>query len=240
MKKNVLCVIPARAGSKGLAGKNLMLLNGRPLISYVIETACKVQAIDKVVVSTDSEDIAKAAISRGAEAPFLRPAGIAQDYTPLFPVLIHAIKYYDSLNWPAHIIISLQPTSPLTAPEDIDRGIKMILETNCDSVSSVCKIEQFHPFRALRLTDDNKVFPLTEYTSEKAANRQDRPAAFGHNGAFYIRKREVLEQWSGSDFAFGKDPRAVIMDKVRSINIDTILEFKLAEVILKERLHEKH
>lgn len=235
LKKNILCVIPARSGSKGLPNKNLHILSGKPLIYYVINTALKCKLIDKTIVSTDSKKIADVAESYGADVPFLRPNELAQDSTPLFPVLLHAMHYFDALGWRADIIISFQPTSPFTRSEDLEKGIKKMLETDCDSVASVCKIEQYHPFRALKLVDD-KTFPLTEYTTEKFVNRQDRPPAYAHNGAFYIRKRQLLEKWDGSNFALGEDTRAVVMDSIHSINIDSILDLKLAELILKENL----
>jgi CMP-N,N'-diacetyllegionaminic acid synthase len=237
MKKNVLCVIPARGGSKGLPQKNLRPLAGKPLIAHVITTALQSKLIDKVCMSTDSEEIASVARSFGADVPFLRPAEIAQDSTPLFPVLLHAMKFYDAKSWRADIIISFQPTTPLTSVGDIDAGISKIIETGCDSVSSVCLIEHFHPFRALKL-DGDKVYPLTEYTTEKTANRQDRPKAYGHNGAFYIRRREILEAWTGQDWALGKDVRAIVMSRTHSVNIDSILDFKFAEMILSEGLLE--
>lgn len=235
IKKNILCVIPARKGSKGLRGKNLQNLCGKPLIYYVINTAKRSSLIDRVIVSTDSEEIALVAKSFGAEVPFLRPVEIAQDSTPLPPVLIHAMKYFDSQNWRPDILISFQPTSPLTRLKDLENGVKKMLDENCDSVSSVCKIEHYHPFRALKLIGD-KVYPLTEYTTEEFANRQDRPVTYGHNGAFYIKSREILENWNGRDFCFGKDSRAIVVDSLYSVNIDTLLDLKVAETILKENL----
>lgn len=236
MRKNVLCVIPARGGSKGLPNKNILPLNGKPLISYVIMAALNASLIDKVIVSTDSEDIANVARKYGAEIPFMRPKELAQDSTTLFPVLIHAMNFFDAQNWKADIIISLQPTSPLTSPELLNTGIRKILDTGCDSVSSVYEIVKNHPFRALKL-DEDKIYPLTEYTTEIFPNRQDRPKAFAHNGAFYIRTREVLEKWDGAGWALGQEQRAVVMDQVQSVNIDSIVDFKLAEVILKENIH---
>lgn len=235
MKKNVLCVIPARIGSKGVPRKNLRDLNGKPLVYYAINAAKNCPLIDHVVVSTESEEVAAVAKSFGVEIPFLRPDELAQDSTPLFPVLLHALHYFDALGWRADIVISFQPTSPFTRSEDLEKGIKKMLDTDCDSVASVCRIEQYHPFRALKLVDD-KTFPLTEYTTEKFVNRQDRPSAYAHNGAFYIRKRELLERWDGSNFALGEDTRAVVMDSIHSINIDSILDLKLAELILRENL----
>ncbi|MBF0328464.1 MAG: acylneuraminate cytidylyltransferase family protein [Nitrospirae bacterium] len=235
MKKKVLCVIPARGGSKGLPSKNTRLLNGKPLVSYVIATALQSSLIDKTIVSTDNEEIASVAVSCGAEVPFLRPAELAQDSSTLFPVLIHAMQFFDVSGWHADIVISFQPTSPLTPLADLDNGISKIIETGCDSVASVCEIDRNHPFRALKVEGD-KIYPLTEYTNEKHANRQDRPLCYSHNGAFYIRTREVLEKWTGTGFALGEDQRAVIMDRVAAVNIDGLLDFKLAEIILKEKL----
>ena len=145
------------------------------------------------------------------------------------------MKILDGRDWRADVIISFQPTSPLTTLESLDSGVRKILEGGCDSVSSVCEIEKNHPCRALKLEGD-RVYPLTEYTTEEFPNRQDRPQAFAHNGAFYIRTRQVLENWEGSGWALGEKQCAVVMKPVHSVNIDSILDFKLAEIILRENI----
>ncbi|MBZ0156309.1 MAG: acylneuraminate cytidylyltransferase family protein [Alphaproteobacteria bacterium] len=216
---NILCVIPARAGSKGVKNKNLREVAGRPLISYIIESAKRAETLGRVIVSTESEAIAEAARKWGAETPFMRPFELARDHISLIPVAQHALHSMDALGWRADAVVSLQPTSPLTSPEDIDRAVGLFRESGCDSVVSVERIEKHHPFRAYAIERDT-LLPFTEYTSEKYLQRQDRPPAYGFTGALYVRKRELLENWSGKDFCLGQDVRGVVIDRSRSLNID--------------------
>lgn len=230
----VLAVIPARGGSKGIPRKNIKMLAGKPLIAYIIEAALKAKTQDKVIVSTEDEELAAIAREYDAEVPFLRPKELARDEVSLIPVVKHAMEYLDNQGWRAEIVVSLQPTSPLTEPHDIDNAVNKMLETNCDSVVSVERIEKHHPFRAMKLKGD-RLFPLTEYTSEKYLQKQDRPSAYGFNGAIYVRKKELLEKWSGEDFALGDDARAIIMDSGKSVDINNPLDFLIAEAILKNK-----
>lgn len=216
---NILCVIPARAGSKGVKNKNLRNVAGRPLISYIIESAKRAKTLDRVIVSTESEAIAEAARAWGAETPFVRPPDLAQDHVSLIPVAQHALQAMDTVGWRADAVVSLQPTSPLTSPDDIDRAVGLFSGSGCDAVVSVERIEKHHPFRAYAIEGD-ALLPLTEHTSEKYLQRQDRPPAYGFTGAVYVRKRELLEAWSGKDFCLGRDVRGVVIDRSRSLNID--------------------
>jgi CMP-N-acetylneuraminic acid synthetase len=231
---NLLCVIPARAGSKGVKNKNLREVAGKPLIGYIVESALKTKSPMRVIVSTESEKIAEIAKKYGAEVPFLRPPELAEDHISLIPVAQHALKTMDTLGFRTDAVVSLQPTSPLTSTDDIDNAVKLFMESECDSVVSVERIDKHHPFRAYKIAN-NKLLPLTEYTSEKYLQRQDRPPAYGFTGAIYVRKRELLENWSGKDFCLGSDVRSVLIEKSRSINIDSDADLGYFEYLMSRK-----
>ncbi len=239
MKKEnlkVLAVIPARGGSKGLPGKNLKLLNGKPLVSYMIRAALGCELVDKVVCSTEDEKIAEVAKGCGAEVPFLRPAEYATDSSPLNPALIHAMNFYDEQDWRVDLILSLQPTSPLITSNIIDSAVRVYLEAKCDSVAGVTIISHGHPYRAKKLVDEKRLIDFCpEFNGDRVINRQERPPAYAYNGAIYLRTRELLENWTGKDAGLGQDCRAIIVEPEKSINIDSEFDFKLAELIMKDR-----
>jgi len=229
----VLGVVPARGGSKGVPRKNLKMLAGKPLIVYILEVALQTKTLDRVVVSTEDEEVAAVARKYGAGVPFLRPKELARDEVSLIPVVKHAMEYLDKQDWRADIVVSLQPTSPLTEPGDIENAVNKMIKTGCDSVVSVGKIEQHHPYQAMKLEED-KLIPLYK-EGQRFLQRQDLPPLYGFNGAIYVRKRELLENWGGEDFALGKDTRAITMDKEKSIDINSSLDFLIAETILKDK-----
>lgn len=241
VKSKILAVIPARGGSKGVPGKNLRRVLDQPLIYYMIKYAQASKYISKIVVSTDDEKIAAVARSLGAEVPFLRPSELAQDTSPLNPALKHAMAYYDSIGWRCDAVISLQPTSPLITPEIIDSVIGLFFETGCDSAVTVSEIKHGHPYRAKKLRSDGSLENFcTEFDGEKFFNRQERPLAYAYNGAIYLRMRALVENWDGKDMGMGKDCRGFVIGHENAVNIDDEFDFKLAEILLKERFHENN
>lgn len=217
---NVLLVIPARAGSKGIPGKNLQPIAGKPLISYAVTNAREATRVDRVIVSTEDARIAEVARKYGAETPFERPADLATDEVSLIPVVAHAASAMERLGWRAEIVVSVQPTAPLLKCATIDAGIRMIIDTGCDSVVSVRQIEHNHPYRAQRLESDGRMIPLFP-EGERFLQRQDLPDLYAFSGGLYVRRRQLLEDWSGRDFCLGSDRRAVVVDQRESLNVDT-------------------
>jgi|CXWL01.1.fsa_nt_gi CMP-N-acetylneuraminic acid synthetase len=230
----VLAVISARAGSKGVKLKNLRMVGGKPLMAYIIEAGLAASRIDRLIVSTESEAIADVARSWGADVPFLRPPELAQDHISLIPVADHAMRWCDEQGWTPDVVVSIQPTSPLLEARDIDRAIMMLEETGCDSVVGVTEILQHHPFRAMSFAQ-GRLSPFTEYTSERYLQKQDRPTAHGFTGGLYVRRRQVLEQWSGKDFALGRDVRGVFIEPERAVNIDHEVDLVFFEALLRYR-----
>ena len=231
---NVLGIIPARGGSKGIRHKNLRMVGGKPLLAYSIEAAKGAGRLDRVIVSTEDDGIAEAAKRFGAEVPFLRPAELAGDHISLIPVVQHALASLDRLGWRADIVVNLQPTCPLLLADDIDLAVNLIERTGCDSVVAVTEIQHHHPFRAMKVEGD-RLLPLTEYTTERYLQKQDRPPAYGFVGGLYARRRELLERWSGADFALGADIRAVLVEPKRAVNIDHELDLLLFEALMAQR-----
>jgi CMP-N,N'-diacetyllegionaminic acid synthase len=225
-----IAIIPARGGSKGLPGKNIRLLGGKPLIAYTIEAALAAHSIQRTLVSTDSVDIAQVARQYGAEVPFLRPTELARDDTPTLPVMQHVIKQLETQEGVnPEVIILLQATSPLRGAEDIDRAVIMLKQTQADSVVSLCAAEH-HPAWIKRV-EDGRVFPFLENAPEYT-RRQDLPPVYRFNGAIYVTRRRILLE---ENRILGRDTRALIMDAESSLDIDSLLDLKLAELVVQER-----
>lgn len=227
---NILVIIPARGGSKGIPKKNIQPLNGKPLIAYSIEAALRSSRIERVVVSTDSEEIAQISLQFGAEVPFLRPAELSLDETPTLPVLQHLISQLKALeNYEPDLIVLLQPTSPLRQTQDIENGIDLLIQSGADSVVGLCLAEH-SPYWMQQLEGD-RVVPFCK-NSPEYSRRQDAPPVYRINGALYVTSPRVLQE---ENEILGKDTRGLIMDAESSIDIDTALDFKIASLILKER-----
>ena len=231
---NVLAVIPARGGSKSIPRKNLAEVGGRPLISYVIEAARNAGRVDRVVVSTEDDEIARVARDWGAEVPFRRPDELATDDVSIIPVVRHAMQEMDQIGFRSDAVISLQPTSPFLEGEDIDRTVLKLEETRADSVVSVQPIAHEHPFWVKGLEGD-RVVPFNEYTNESYLQRQDLPPAYIFDGGIFARTRSLLEGWSGRDFCLGPDVRAIVLGGWKSVHVDDELHLELVRVMMKRK-----
>lgn len=227
----VLGVITARGGSKGLPGKNLKLLAGKPLIAYSIETARLSAAFDRVILSTDDQAIADTARALGCEVPFMRPADLARDDTPHLPVMEHAVKWLrDRESYDCDAVMILQPTSPLRTAGDIRAAIDLLDATGADSVVSVSAMPSHcHPMRTLRV--DGRGF-ATLYTTgqpvrHRPLRRQDMPAAWTINEAIYLFRTRVLFEAEPS--LYGDRTAAYVMPAERGIAIDDPADWVAAE-----------
>src|SRR3989339_1726633 len=155
-KKNIIAIIPARAGSKGLPGKNIRLLLGKPLISWTIEHALSSKYIDKVIVSTDDRKIAEISRKCGAAVPFIRPAKLATDKAKGIDVILHAVRWFEKKRNKFDLIMLLQPTSPLRTAGDIEAAIELLFEKKAGAVVSVCETEH-HPLWSNILPKDGNM-----------------------------------------------------------------------------------
>jgi len=233
----ILAVVPARGGSKSVPRKNIRPLAGRPLIAYTIEAALATRHPLRVVVSTDDDEIAGVSRDLGAEVPFLRPAELAADATTDLPVFRHCLEWLgEHEGYRPDAVVHLRPTAPLRRPEHIDRGIDLLLQPPpVDSVRSVCLAPQ-HPLKMWRVSEGElRPFVPTEvFGVEEAYNqpRQVLPEAYVQNGSVDVVRTEViLERGSMT----GATIRALVMDEEDSVNIDSPLDWELAETLMSRR-----
>jgi len=227
----ILAVITARGGSKGIPGKNLVPVGGKPLIAWSIEVALRAPSVSRVIVSTDDEEIAQEARKWGAEVPFMRPRELAGDYSPHIPVVIHATKWMEShTGIRSDYIMLLQPTSPLRSSKDIENAIRIIMEKQGDSVISVCETSA-HPYLSKKLTGDGKIKDFIPCPEGYLA-RQRIPPVYMFNGAIYLVRRDVLME--RKTFQTEKT-YAYVMPPDRSLDIDTPWDLYLADLIFRDR-----
>lgn len=223
----ILYIIPARGGSKGLPGKNIKLLAGKPMIAYSILAAlnCKHKGI--VLVSTDDDAIAAVSKSLGAEVPFLRPKELSDDTASTTDVIVHAIDYYKSKNVYFDLIVVLQPTSPLRISDDIDAAIALLKEKNASAIVSVCENEH-HGLWSNSLPENGS---MKDFIREeiKGKNRQQLPKNYRLNGAIYVSKMDEFAKYKGF---IHEGTFAYIMPSNRSVDIDNEIDFKLAEILI--------
>jgi CMP-N,N'-diacetyllegionaminic acid synthase len=227
----VLGVVTARGGSKGLPGKNLKLLAGKPLIAHTIAAATASHAFDRLILSTDDEAIAEAGRALGCEVPFLRPAALAQDDTPHLPVIQHAVRWLaDHDGYHPDAVMILQPTSPLRTAGDIRASIDLLAASAADSVLSVSELPAHaHPLRALRVDDSGAavLFVTGEGVRHRINRRQDLPAAWVMNGAIYICRTRVL--FADPPSLYGDRVVVHRMPATRGLSIDDAHDWAEAE-----------
>lgn len=228
-EQRILALIPARGGSKGLPGKNIRDLHGKPLIAWSIEAAKQSNYIDRIIVSTDSMDIATIATKYGAEVPFMRPAELATDNSSGMDVCLHALQWFSDKNDNYDLLLILQPTSPLRTISDIDAAIETIGEKQAKAVVSVCETDH-HPWWSNELPQDGNMegFLRPEVLNK---NRQELPTYYRLNGAIYLIDTKVLKKTRSF---YGPETFAYVMPTERSIDIDTLLDFLVAEAYLAQ------
>jgi len=229
---NILAVITARGGSKGVPRKNIKRLAGKPLIYYTINAAQKSKLITECIVSTDDSEIAKISSELGANVPFLRPGELAQDATPTLPVIQHSVQFLEKEKVVKYdYIVILQPTSPFRLPEDIDNTIEKLITSGADSAVSLVEIEpRNHPIKAKQLDSQERVLPFCMEEPE-GIRRQDIPKAYKRSSAVYVMKRDLVMNHSK---LFGDHIVGHIVPKERYIDIDSELDWMLAEQMMKK------
>lgn len=226
MKKKILGIIPARAGSKGIKDKNIINLNGKPLIAHSIEVGLKSKYIDKVVVTTDGEEIAKVARKYGAEVPFLRPNDLALDTSKTIDAVIHCIDELKKLGEEYDYIVLLQPTQPLRQAWHIDEAIELIMNKNEDALVSVSKVKD-HPILMRTIDENGYAKNLLEGSSTQ--RRQDFQDFYKVNGAIYINK---INENLNNETSLNDNKLVYIMDEKYDVDIDEMLDLQIAEIAL--------
>lgn len=231
----VMALIPARGGSKGVPRKNIRPLLGKPLIAYTIQEAIKSKYINRIIVSTDDEEIAKVAKTYGAEVPFMRPSELGGDHVTDLPVFQHALKWlFDNEKYKPDIIAHLRPTAPLRTVQHIDKGIEKLIMSDADSVRSVCAAPK-HPCKMWKFDGDTIVPFLPEEICGREAynkNRQQLPPAFIQNGSVDITRWNTIMVKNSMT---GDRILGMLMDEKESVNIDTEIDFMMAEILLSMR-----
>ncbi len=209
---DVLAIVPARGGSKGLPNKNLIALGGRPLLHHTVAAALASGVVERVLISTDSPAIAESARAAGAEAPFVRPADLSQDDTPTIPVLLHALAWLEERGQRPSWVMCLQPTSPLRSPDDIRGALALAREREADAVVSVTPAHP-HPAWSKAIDSSGRLTDLFASASHDT-RRQDLPPAFVLNGAIYLSRSEALVERRSF---YGEQTYAWVMPPERSI-----------------------
>jgi CMP-N,N'-diacetyllegionaminic acid synthase len=229
-KLNVLAVIPARGGSKGIPLKNLKKINGVPMVQLAAQVASSVEFIDRIVVSTDNEEIAKAAIEGGADAPFRRPEILSGDRISDTQVLAHALQEVERQDNKIYdIVVMLQPTSPLRTKQHIEDSIEMLVNYSYDSVWTVSETDsKCHPLK--QLTIKNKTLDYYDNKGKDIIARQQLEMVYHRNGIAYVLKRDVI---LNSKTIKGSNCGALICQG-DFISIDTEKDIELTNYFLKK------
>ena len=221
---HVIAVIPARGNSKGVPKKNIRPLAGRPLISYSIEAAKRSKSVERVIVSTDDEEIAKIAKQDGAEV-IMRPAALATDEARTELALIHVVETLKRTEgYAVDVVVTLEPTSPLRSLDLIDRCIETLRQTGADSVVTVVET-----WGVLGTRDPNGWF---EYLPDQPRRRQDRTPLYKESGTVYVTKAATL---LGQRFICGGKLHAVVIGQDEGTDINTLNDFAIAEALLAHR-----
>jgi CMP-N,N'-diacetyllegionaminic acid synthase len=221
----MIAIIPARGGSKGLPGKNIKGLHGKPLIAYTIEAALKAELVSEVIVSTDDEEIYNIAIEYGAKKTFLRPKELARDESLAIDNYVYTLaRLRDEFDLDISNFVVLQPTSPLRGATEIDDAISMFIQKRADSVISYA--EENHPITWHKyLSEDGRflnIFPDT------IKNRQSNKPSYYPNGAIFVFRFSLIESgkyYSNNSYAFTMLPES-------SVDIDTLQDFEYAEFLM--------
>jgi CMP-N,N'-diacetyllegionaminic acid synthase len=226
---SILALITARGGSKGVPGKNIALVAGRPLIAWTIEAARMSRHIGRVVVDTDDAVIAEVARACEAETPYVRPAELARDDTLSMDVVVHALRWLaEHEAYRPDWLCLLQPTSPLRTAADIDAAIELAIARNADAVVSVAPSDQ-HPLWQKRLDHDGRMHDYVEREA-RPLQRQGLPPAYVLNGAIYLAKSDILltkRNWyTGRAYAY-------VMPSERSLDVDSHWDLRLADLMLR-------
>ncbi len=227
---DIIAVIPARGGSKGVPRKNLRVVGGLPLVAHAIKAGDGAAGLAGCIVSTDDEEIAAVARAHGGNVPFMRPAALASDQSPTWAALQHAVEWYEAAHAREVLaVVTLQPTTPLRTAADIDAALALFRagQPQSDSLISVCDASEHHPL-TLYYSDGAHLDSIIKGLNP-TTRRQDFPPVYWRNGAIYITRRDLLFT---QNRVVSEHPLAYRMPKLRSANIDEAFDIELAELML--------
>lgn len=229
----ILAIIPVRGGSKGVPGKNIKLLDGKPLLAYTAEVAFASNLLTEVIVSTEDEQISEIAKGLGAKVPFFRPMSLAEDNTPTVDVIIHALKWYESQSVFFDAVCLLQVTCPFRTVEFLNKAIERFVEKDTDSLVSVLKVPHIYNPHWTFEEDHEGNLKNTAGDSQIISRRQELPTAYHRDGSVYITKSKVLLK---EHSLYGKSIAFIESDPKSYVNIDTLADWKKAEEIIQQKM----
>lgn len=236
--REILAIVPARGGSKGIPGKNIKLLGGKPLIDYTFEAAVASSLLSRTILTTDSAEIAEHGRSRGVETPFLRPAEFANDNSPASDYIQHCLQFLEEKEgYRPQAVVVLQPTCPFRVGADIDACIEMLATPGLDSVVSVTALpSKFHPNWQFVVTNQGLLEPAAASWETLATARQHLEPTYTRNGAVYaFRRGSYLREGN----IYGRKVAAYVMPENRSVNIDDMNDWFKAEALLNNQIYKR-
>ncbi len=226
-----LGIIPARAGSKRLPRKNVLPLAGKPLVCWVIEAARGARSLNRLVVSSDDQEVLTLARGYAENLPLHRPTELAQDTSPAIDYVRHALVELEAAGeGPFDTVVILQPSSPLTRPEDIDAAVDLLEQSGADTAVSVVKLDHaIHPLK-LKVMQDDRLLPYLEEEHGRMA-AHELPTLYVRNCAVYATRRHVID----SGQIIGPDCRGYVMPRERSLDINDELDYRFARFMVQEQ-----
>lgn len=235
--RKTLAIVPARGGSKSIPKKNIVDLNGKPLIAYVIRAIKASASVGRVVVSTDDEEIARVARAHGAEVPFLRPKELAEDATPTIPVIEHALRFLErEERYTPEYVLLIQPTEPFVAAEQIDTLFRLVLAKQADSGITMVPVPRiFHPYHVRRLTDEGYLAFVNPRRHYAHPNRQSDPKRYAFGNLYWFRRDAFFREHkieTGRRVGLEIDPMS-------AFDINTPLDLEIARILMKDFCREK-
>jgi len=235
---HTLAIVPARGGSKGLPRKNVRLLGDIPLIAHTIRAALK-SRVERMIVSTDDDEIAQVAREWGAEVPFTRPPEYSSDTASSLSVLLHALNFMErEEGYRVETVVFLQPTSPFRNHRHLDEALETFASSKKNSLISVTDVQEFHPYFMFTMPYETTLEPLHQL-DPRPLRRQDLPSVYRITGATYISRRSYYDRVTEQSAIFDWDSLAAyVMDAPSSVDINDYLDFQRAELLLKQNSGE--
>jgi CMP-N-acetylneuraminic acid synthetase len=225
MSTRVLAVVPARSGSKGIPRKNERMLSGKTLIQRCADSAGESGVVDRVCLSTDSEEIAELGRQAGIEVPFMRPPELATDVAPMQPVIEHAVRAIEDEGWRPDVVLVLQPTAPLRTGAHLAAAVELLVASGASSVVSVVEIPRhYSPGYAMRI-EGERLLPFLP-DGHRITRRQDAPAAYSRDGTVYAVRRDVVVE---EHDLYGDDCRPLVLPREESLTLDSPEDWAAAE-----------
>jgi N-acylneuraminate cytidylyltransferase/CMP-N,N'-diacetyllegionaminic acid synthase len=227
--KRIICIVPARAGSKGLPGKNIRPLAGKPLLAWPIVAAKGSAYVDRVIISTDSQQFADIAVEHGADCPFLRPAELASDTAPSIDFILHALDMLEAAGEAYDILLLLEPTSPLTEAADVDAALEQLAVSDAEAIVGVSAMETQHPAFSVLRDEAGFIRPAQSADFANLPRRQDLAPVFALDGSLYASTIEALRRERG--FCH-RTTLGYVTERHKAFEVDDLVDFICIEAIL--------